>query len=118
MLIVGRFLRRRSDPFNVDFCFLEDNSMRASIHSLMRALSMLAVATAILQAADPDRAGIALRALNTIQYNNREQLATYNSATHTVTAVAAGTPLAAGMQLYGGLASTTVSPDPGPPNET
>ena len=92
--------------------------MRASIRSLMRSLSTLAVAAATLHAADAAQAGIAFGALNTIQYNNREQLATYNAATHTFTAVTAGTPLATGMQLYGVLASTTMSPDPGPPNVT
>ena len=94
--------------------------MRAGTHSLIkRALSTFGVAVSILLAADSSaRAGVAFGALNTIQYNNREQLATYNSTTHTFTAVAEGTPLTAGMQLYGVLASTTMSPNPGPPNVT
>lgn len=93
--------------------------MRASIHLLLvRAISALAVAAATLLAADSARAAVAFGALNTIQYNNREQLASYDAATHTYTAVQTGTPLAAGMQLYGVLASTTMSPDPGPPNVT
>ena len=93
--------------------------MRAGAHSLIkRAVSTFAAAAAILLAADSAQAGVAFGALNTIQYNNREQLATYNSSTHTFTAVTAGTPLAAGMQLYGVLASTTMSPNPGPPNVT
>ena len=93
--------------------------MRAGIHSLLvRALCVLTVAVAALYAVESAQAGITFGTLNTIQYNNREQLATYNAATHTYTAVANGTPLAAGMQLYGVLASTTISPNPGAPNVT
>lgn len=55
--------------------------------------------------------------LNQISYSDREQLATYNNATHTYTAAAPGT-LAVGDHLYGILASTVESPNPGPPNAT
>jgi hypothetical protein len=55
--------------------------------------------------------------LNQISYSDREQLATYNDATHTYTAAAPGT-IAVGDHLYGVLASTVESPNAGPPNAT
>ena len=82
------------------------------------ALWACAVAAAAWCCTASAQAGITQGALNTIQYDNREQLATYNATSHTFTAVPVGTALAPGMQLYGVLASTVVQPDPGPPNVT
>jgi hypothetical protein len=88
--------------------------MRIGFHAILSGLA----AAAIFCCTAAAQAGITYGALNTIQYNNREQLATFDSGTHTFTAVPTGTPLAAGMQLYGVLASTTIQPDPAAPNVT
>jgi len=50
--------------------------------------------------------------LNSIDYTNREQVATYNSTTNTYTATS---QIAVGDHLYGINVSTTESPDPAPP---
>ena len=54
--------------------------------------------------------------LNQIQYDNREQLATYNDTTHTYTAVAPGA-IAVGDHLYGIFATTSETNNSPPPGQ-
>jgi len=56
---------------------------------------------------------VIITGLNQNQYSNREQLATYNNATHTYTSVAPGS-IAVGHHLYGVFATTTQT-DPAAP---